>query len=272
MKKIGFIDYYIHEWHADNYPGWIRKISDENNWDYDVTYAWAETDNQTLKDWCNQYGAEPCDTIEELCEKSDYIVILAPSHPEKHLPYAEIAFKYGKRTYVDKTFAPDVKTARDIYALSSKYKTSFFTTSALRYADEITPYIGVQSACVTGGGSNLEEYIIHQIEMVVKTVGVGAEKVKVYGTKEDVFIDIAYPDGRTAKMNYKDENPFTFRAEGENAVKIIQSDFFNTLIYKILYFFETGSVDFAKEETIEVMKLRESVIKAQNERDVWVNI
>ena len=24
MKTIGFIDYYLDEWHANNYPAWIR--------------------------------------------------------------------------------------------------------------------------------------------------------------------------------------------------------------------------------------------------------
>ena len=27
MKKIGFVDYYISEWHANNYPAWIERIA-----------------------------------------------------------------------------------------------------------------------------------------------------------------------------------------------------------------------------------------------------
>ncbi|MCF6175148.1 MAG: hypothetical protein L3J71_05240 [Victivallaceae bacterium] len=30
MKKIGFIDYHIDEWHANNYPKWIRESSRKN--------------------------------------------------------------------------------------------------------------------------------------------------------------------------------------------------------------------------------------------------
>ena len=26
MKKIGFIDFYLDEWHANNYPAWIREL------------------------------------------------------------------------------------------------------------------------------------------------------------------------------------------------------------------------------------------------------
>ena len=40
MKKIGFIDYYLSEWHANNYPDFIKKLTD----DYEVAYACAEKD------------------------------------------------------------------------------------------------------------------------------------------------------------------------------------------------------------------------------------
>lgn len=29
MKKIGFIDYYLSEWHANNYPIWIKEICEK---------------------------------------------------------------------------------------------------------------------------------------------------------------------------------------------------------------------------------------------------
>ena len=42
MKKIGFVDYYISEWHANNYPEWIKRASEKLGTDYLVSYAWAE--------------------------------------------------------------------------------------------------------------------------------------------------------------------------------------------------------------------------------------
>lgn len=38
MKTIGFIDYYIDEWHANNYPRMIRESSAGGQ--FDVTLAW----------------------------------------------------------------------------------------------------------------------------------------------------------------------------------------------------------------------------------------
>ena len=92
MKKIGFIDFYLSEWHANNYPAWIAEAnaalpeSDR----CEVAYAWAEerispVDGLTSEQWCEKFGAVLCGSIEEVCEKSDYILILAPSNPEKQI-------------------------------------------------------------------------------------------------------------------------------------------------------------------------------------------
>ena len=40
MKKIGFVDYYLSEWHANNDPAWFAEVAP----DYQIAYAWAEKD------------------------------------------------------------------------------------------------------------------------------------------------------------------------------------------------------------------------------------
>ena len=120
MKRVGFIDYYIGESHANNYPGWFKEICEKSGLDYGVAYVWAELDvspvtGETTDEWCAKTGAVRCETMKELCEKSDVIVVLAPSNPEKHLGYAQAVLPYGKRTYIDKTFAPNLPTAQEIF-------------------------------------------------------------------------------------------------------------------------------------------------------------
>ena len=41
---------------------------------------------------------------------------------------------------------------------------------------------------------------------------------------------------------------------------------------KIVLFFENGQVDFEKEQTLAVMKLREAVIKSKNENESWIEL
>lgn len=276
MKKIGFVDYYISEWHANNYPLWIAEECKKNGLSYEVAYAWAEeyvspVDGRNTDEWCREFGVEKCNSIDELCEKSDFIIILAPSNPEKHLAYTKEVFKYGKPTYVDKTFAPDYKTAKEIFATSEKYGTPFFSTSALRYATETDEYEWdkEQRIITTGGGSNLAEYIIHQIEMIVKAMGSG-EKVKYVKIGPTTFLNVQYKDGREVVMTYSSGVDFTVRNCFEVEWTEIKSPFFNYLIADILRFFESGIPSFDVKETLEVMKLREASLKASESPETWV--
>ena len=277
MKKIGFVDYYISEWHANNYPGWIKNYCEKAGLDYQVCYAWAEkdvslVDGKTTAEWCEKMNIEQCATIEELCKKSDNIIVLAPSDPDTHLRLASEVFKYAdkKRVYIDKTFAPDYATAKQICDLAVKAGVDFFSTSALRYADEIKDDKNVNSTVTFGGGSNYDEYIIHQVEMIVKTMGVGASKIKVEERDGALVTDIEYADGRKAQMNWS--STYGFKAIVDGVEKQIESDFFANLMIKIVTFFEGNDADFSKTQTLEVMKIRENAILAKGELGVWKTI
>ena len=266
MKSIGFVDYYINEWHADNYPAWIEQVCTERGLDYKLTYAWAELDaapnGKTTDEWCEKFGVTKCRTLAELCEKSDCIVILAPSDPEKHLRYAEAVLPYGKRTYIDKTFAPDFETAQKIFAIAAKHNTPFFSSSALRYATELD---GLEATVLatTGGGSNIAEYIVHQAEMVIKLLRAEPTRVAVVKTETgyDCFADLE--NGKQATMTFATGLPFSVSADGQEAVQI-RSSFFPALLADILRFFEDGTLSFDPKETLWVMKLREAIIREVN--------
>lgn len=271
MKKIGFVDYYISEWHANNYPKWIEQANAELGTDYKVSYAWAAldtslTDGRTTDEWCKAFGVEKCASCEELCEKSDVILLLSPSNPEQHLELAKKVLPYGKRTYIDKTFAPDYATAAKIIDLAVKYNTEFFSTSALRYADELKDYDGNGKYIhTTGGGRTLDEYSIHQIEMIVKTLGLGAASVSAMADGDRVNARINYDDGRAATLFFAPCMPFTAvtaGADGVSAYHNITSDYFLSLIKDILRFYENGGASFPVEQTREVMKVREALLKA----------
>ena len=268
MKKIGFIDYYISEWHANNYPAWIERIAADMGVDYKVAYAWAEldispVDGITTAEWCEKFGAEPCATIDELCERSDVIVILSPSNPETHLRYAEAVLKYGKRTYIDKTFAPDSAVAKEIFALGEKYGAPFFSTSALRYATELDAVDAPDSILVTGGGSNLPEYFIHLGEMVVKKMG-AVKSVKATKNGSQWIIVAKTASGKDATMIWGSSMPYCayLTKDGKETWKSLRSPFFDGLIADMLSFFETGKASFDPSETLEVMRLRDAALKA----------
>ena len=263
MKKIGFIDYYLSEWHANNYPVWIKEASDAIGGDFTVAYAWAEldispVDGVSTSEWCEKYGAEKCESIAELCEKSDYIVILAPSDPDKHLGYVKEAFKLGKPTYVDKTFSPNYAEAAEMFEIGRKYGTPFFSTSALRYATELEG-VGTPEHFVTRGyGRTFNEYSVHQIEMIVKVINSRCLSVEAEKVGNGFRFRLEFENGKRAEMNYDPDTPFMISADGRE--QSISSQYFKLLIADILRFFNTKAVSFDTAQTLEVMRIREMAL------------
>jgi len=269
MKKIGFVDYYLSEWHANNYVGWIKEACSKLDADYEVAYAWAEInkspiDGVTSEEWCKNYGVELSNSIDELCEKSDCIIILAPSNPETHLKYAQAVLPYGKRTYIDKTFAPDFETANKIFEISKQYNAPFFSTSALRYAEEFKGINNAQNIVVTGGGGNLPEYCIHLIEIAVVLLKDNFANVNVSYQGKQSIISVETENGKKATMIYAEGTPYNVSvetADGENLYLPLASDFFAGLLTDIVKFFDDGVLPFDSSETLEVMRMRDAILK-----------
>ena len=269
MKKIGIIDYFIDEWHSNTYLPLFEKASKALGVDYKIVYAYAEVEQagkMLTDDWCAKNNVIRCQTIEELCEKSDNILILAPANPETHLKYAKLALPYGKTTYIDKTFAPDLATAKEIFAIAEKYNTKIFTSSALRYAEEIADYTDVKSVMVKGGGRSLEEYIIHQIEMAVKlTQGAKPEFLHVFNSEKQTAIAVKL-QGKTATLNFSNSGwGFSVDVETDKAncefKNIEKGTEFYRLVESIVKFFETNEEPFDKKETLAVLAIRDAIMQ-----------
>lgn len=278
MRSIGFIDFYLSEWHANNYPAWLSEINEKNGTDFAVRYAWAEQDvsprdGVTTAQWCEKFGVELCATLEELCEKSDYLLILAPSDPEKHLQYAKVALTYGKPTYIDKTFAPDLAQAQEMFDLSAKYGAKIFSTSALRYATELEKCGTPDSLLITGGGSNLPEYLVHLVEMAVPLLNDPMVYVKIEEVGEARQCYIETIGGKLATLTWASTLPYTVWASEKGKASVytsIKSDFFKGLMADILRFYDSGETSFDPAQTLEVMRIREAILRAQDCPGIWV--
>ena len=252
MKKIGFIDCYLSEWHANNYPAWIREINPE----FEIAYAWAEVDvspvdGVTTDGWCEKFGVEKCATIEEVCEKADVLMILSPDNPERHLDYAKRAFPCGKPCYMDKTFAPDAQTARAIFALAEQYGVRLFSSSALRFADELLDWQEPLRSVTVSGSGRRDIYMIHFVEIAVRLMGADVESVMALSGSKNTVLAMKYRDGRIANLCMYDAGHapgFAVSPESTDPEKRLRyvnigGDYFKRLIAAILavesYCFET---------------------------------
>ncbi len=273
MKKtIGVIDLYINNWNANNYPAWFRaaKRADE----FELGYAYEETpapDSPSLEAWCEKNGMRPAHDIETVVANSDCLCVLAPNNPEAHERLSALPLAAGKPLYIDKTFAPDKATAARFFEAAHRHGTPLMSTSALRYGEEFVATMKQFArrpihVTATGGGRSFDIYSIHQIEMEVVALGVGACSVtRLPGCATELYA-VRYADGiRSALLTYNPRSDFTLTAFGEDRVANVSgaTDMFPRLIDAMLEFYATGVSPVPEAETIEVAAIREAAIKAQ---------
>jgi len=278
MKKVGFIDYYLDEWHANNYPA---MIAEQSGGRYKVTYAYGMIDSpkggMTNQEWAAEYGVTLLDSIEAVIENSDVLIVLSPDNPEMHEVLCELPLSSGKPVYVDKTFAPDRETALRIFENAEKHNTPCYSSSALRFSAELDSIDTAKIVKIYSEGPGVYEiYSIHQIEPVIKLMGCRVKRVMGLGNLKHPSLLIEFEGGRLAQIQQycKDGNfRITLCDEDNEAVHyLIESDYFGLFIKGLITFFDTGIVPVPHEQTVDVISVRETGMKALKTPYQWIAI
>lgn len=277
MKKIGFIDYYLDEWHANQYPGWIK---DASGGAMEVAFAYAVKDAEhglTNWEWCAQHGVMWCDTIEEVIAQSDYLIVLSPDNPEQHEALAELPLASGKPTYVDKTFAPDRAAALRLFERAAQHHTPLYSSSALRYADEYGEIERAEIRVISSlGPGSFENYSIHQIEPIVALMGTDAKRVMFVGTEAVPALLIEFAGGRQATIQQPGQGcPFMMAVNYDSGTcRVVQpaSDYFQRFIQDLVTFFETGQASVPPAETVAIMSIIENGQIAAKQPYRWIDL
>ena len=278
MKKIGIIDYYLNEWHADHINEWLTAASDG---EYQIAYAWGEIDcpregSLSNVQWADKHGVTLCETQEELVEKSDFLCVLAPDNTETHERLSRLALLSGKPTYIDKVFAPNVETAKRIFDLAVQNNTPCFSSSALRYADEYKD-IDVKdvSEIVSKGGGAPEIYLIHQVEPIVMMTGLCAKQVRMVDDTENTAFILKFESGQEAHINFlPGDAPFEMsfhRNNGSVHSIVVESDVFVNFAKDLVRFFATGETTVSHRQTISVVAILEACLAAMSTGE-WIDV
>jgi len=277
-KIIGFIDHYLNEWHADNYPAWIDEYS---GGEFVVKYAYAEVEPTiegriSNREWAEKYGIELLPTIEELVEKCDAIIVLSPDNSERHYDLSYAALASGKPVYIDKTFADTGAEAARIFAVGEAYNSPCFSSSALRFSEKLIPVVreDIDSIVSTGGG-HPDTYLIHQLEPIVTLMGSDVTRLMFYGTATAPAWVLMFADGRCATVTQL-AGPAEFvlqinhGAADRNETVVIDDAFFKGLIKAMLHMFRTGEVPVSHQDTIGIMAIRETCLRAMEQPHKWL--
>ena len=277
MKRIGLIDYYINEWHALNYPAFLKNVKSEIDDEFEITDFYAEIDHPDLSsdEYEKKYGVHKCASLEELCTKCDYLMVLYPDNPERKFEVIKKVIPYQKPIFVDKTFMNNYEEAKQTFELAKKNSAPLFTSSSLRYADEVVTLENVDSLLVIAPSVHLSDYWIHPLEIVVSKMGTGAIRAKLSRSGVHHMLNIEYKDNKSALIIIAEGgNAQDFFVSGngkyrQNLVRL-ESPYFENEMRDILRFYKEKNPSFNYLETLEAMKLRD--IALQNRFDEWINL
>lgn len=280
MIKVGFIDYYLDEWHANNYPKFIKDcVGDE----IVVSYAYGQIaspkSGKTSEEWCNERGIQCCATIEEVVEKSDVLMVLAPDNAEKKEELSKLAMMSGKPCVIDKTFTTGYDSAKRIFDLAEKYNTPVYTTSALRYAPD---YEKIDRETLTSinlvGPKDFDIYSIHMLEPFMNIVKTDVKKVMYIGGENYYTLQMELVDGRPASIsgyNYA-RFPYMIAVSSteleKNMVVKAEQPFWPGFTADVCDFFKTKEVKVDHRESLAIMAIRSAGLEAMNRPGEWVEV
>ncbi len=277
MFKVGFIDYYLDEWHANNYP---RLMEDAVGDKVKAVYAYGQIPSpksgKTSEEWCREHGMILCDTIEEIVEKSDGLLILAPDNCEKHEELSELALKSGKPCFIDKTFTTDYESGKRIFDLANKYNTPLYTTSSLRHAIE---YEEVDKSDVNSinciGPNDFDIYSIHMLEPMMMIMRTDAKRVMYIGGDGCYTVQVEFVDGRIGSFTgFMGKCPYVLATAGKNGNKVLMAKaaFFPRFIEVLCDFYLTKEPKVDRRESLAIMAIRSAVLEGMKTPGEWTDV
>lgn len=287
MLKIGFADYYLNNWHADHYPGFLRDVITRYGYDARVTHAFgiheAPPDGGiSTYEWCLQRNIRPTESMEELVDSVDAIMVIAADNSQWHEEVCQIPLRSGKPVFADKTFAPDLAAGKRLFDLAERHNTPVFSSSAQRFCQDIIDYQAAHKErpmfMSTVGPHSLDNYAVHQLEPIVALMGTGVKRLKAFsvgGMVTQLILD--YGSGRLASFLQTPQpwGEFHFMvSDGETGQRLISDDknFYHNLAKAIMDFFVHGICPVEKAETLEILSIIDTARIARKQPDVWFEI
>lgn len=210
-------------------------------------------------------GVQLVDSIEALLQQVD-VVLLESNDGRPHLEQALPVFKAGKRVFIDKPIAAGYKGAQAIFEAAAQHNVATFSSSALRYDDNVRKVVNgsvgkVQGADVYAPGtldphhSDLAWYAIHAVEMLFTVMGPGCKTVqRTHNADVDLVVG-TWADGRigTVRAIRKGATNIAGTAFGETGIAPLGPfSGYQPLVEEIISFFDGGKTPVSPAETLEI--------------------
>ncbi|GGH03237.1 oxidoreductase [Parapedobacter pyrenivorans] len=232
------------------------------------------------------FGVMITDSITALLEQVD-VVLLETNDGRLHLEQVLPVFKAGKRVFIDKPIAASLADTKAIFAAARQYNVPTFSSSSLRYIENIPNLAsGKAIGAITGvdafAPATLESthpdlfwYGIHGVELLYALLGTGCNEVRrVYGEGTDIVVG-TWSDGRVGifrgiRQGKGGFGGMAYGTDGQQALGTYGG--YLPLLYRVVEFFDTGSVPVSPEETTELVAFMEAADESKRRGGAAVSI
>ncbi len=224
-------------------------------------------------------GVEIVNTIPELLEKVD-VVLLESVDGRIHLEEAIPVIKARKPVFIDKPLAASLVDAVVILELAKKYNVPCFSSSSLRFGDEIqaalnNDAIGEIVGAATWGPSGYQPgtpdlcfYGIHGVEALFTLMGPGCQTVSRVQTDQGDEVIGTWSGNRigTFRGIRRGSSSFGAIVFGSKSIQQVPTTAsYRGLCHQIGRFFRTGKAPVDPETTIEIFAFIEAADESKRQ-------
>lgn len=277
--RVGFVDYNLENFHANKFIELFR--GDLQHHGIEVAYGYGMIEEPS-REWTQKQGVEWLARAEEVAEKADAVVLLAPDNAEVHLELAQKVFPAGKPVYVDKTFADSIAMAKQMIELAEQHKTPIFSSSALRYTPALVEFMARPEAAdaidaEAQGPAEWLRYGIHTVEPLVTLFGPELRRLRTGGREALFRVELEWQDGRTGQATVNGYGGVSFgmrvtREQGSDWLDLNDARFYNGLVDAMAGFLKTGQSPVPISTTLMVVTILEKALESRAQDGAWVNL
>jgi predicted dehydrogenase len=268
--RIGFVDDNLENFHANTFLQLARgPLADRGC----VIAGCTALNEPAGRAWAAKNNVPYMADATTLNAAVDAFMVLAPSTPDTHLELARRVLPFRKPTYVDKTFAPDLTIAREIFRLADESGTPLQSTSVLRFTnvqDEVRKTSGdpIEHMVTWGGGGSFGEYAVHPLELLVSVMGPEATELMRRGSGDRSQLLINFSGNRTGVVNVytSSSTPYAASVTNRKSTRLIQVEqklMFQNSLAETMAFFSRGTPTIDRRETLAIMAMLDAAARPE---------
>jgi predicted dehydrogenase len=222
-----------------------------------------------------EWGVKVYEDFDRAVEGAEAL-LLEVNDPTLHVEYFEKAAKTGLPVFLDKPLADTYENGLEIARIAKEYNVRFFSASSLRFIGNMVKTVekfdDIQCASVFGplgiapAGESVVWYGVHAFEILQRAMGCGAEAVTAVNDEKGVVAVVHYKDGRRGVVELA-KGAFVYggsiRTDSDKDVFVCDMTYaYKGLLELIVRFFKGGLAPVEFDETLEIMNLLDTTVRA----------